>query len=132
MKKLALTNLILLMTVKFVSACDYVGEKPVSIFEGRVAYFWTMFILSFVLFASIVVIYFLRKRRGLWTIITSMTSFIFFFPAYLIIALVSSTACLGGLPLATLIIAEFLLMCLLFTIQFYSWIKQRKTSMQFK
>jgi len=124
MKKLALTNLLLLLAVKFVSACDYVGETPPNVFEGRVAYFWAMFILSIVLFALIVAIYFLRKRQGLWTIITSMTSFILFFPVIVITAL--ATTCSDGSYVALVIIAEFFLMCLLFTFQLSSWISQRK------
>ncbi len=128
MKKLALTNLMLLIAIKFVSACSYAEgyEPPVNVYQKNENYFLAMFFGSFILFVPIVILYFLRKRRGLWTIITSMTSFILFFPAIFITALTVGM-CSDGMPFAAVIIVEFFLMCLLFTIQFSLWISQRKT-----
>lgn len=130
MKKLALTNLIVFLAIKSVSACDYDSryEPPISVFEGNEIYFWAMFIGSFILYVPIVIIYFLRGRRGLWIIITSMASFMLFFPAYFFAALFFM--CSDGTPIATVIIGEFFMMCLLFTIQLSSWISQRKTSIK--
>lgn len=125
MKKLALTNLIVLIAIKSVSACDYDPRygPPTNIIQGNENYFWAMFIGSFVLFIPLVIIYFLRKHRGLWTILLSMTSFVLFFPALFFAAF--AFMCSDGTPIAAVIIGEFFWMCLLFTIQLSSWISER-------
>ncbi len=119
----------LLIAIKSVSACSYVsGYEPVNVVQKNENYFLAMFFGSFILFVPIVILYFLRKRRGLWTIITAMTSFILFFSAYFMMALF--TMCSDGTPIAAVIIVEFFLMCLLFTIQFSLWISQKKIAIK--
>jgi predicted small secreted protein len=132
MKKTALTNLLLLLAIKSVSACSYAAGygPPVSVFEGREFYFWAIFIGSFVLFVPIVILYFFRNRRGLWTIIASISSLGLFFPAIFMAAFLS--ICTDGKPLAAVIIAEFFFMSLMFTIQLSSWISQRKTAVKLR
>lgn len=117
----------LLLAIKTVCACSFApGKEPVSVFEGRAVYFWSMFIGSFVLLAPIVVLYYLRNRRGLWTIWTSLTSFALLVPAIAMAGFMS--ICGTGAPVAAVIIAEFFFMSLLFTIQLSSWIRERKTA----
>ncbi len=127
MKKLALTNLIVLIAIKSVSACEFPpGKEPVSVFDGRETYFWIMFIGAFVLFVPVVIFYFLRNRRGLWTVIMSLTTLGLFIPAILAAAFVEGMCSNGVLP-AAVILAEFFLMMILFIFQLNSWISQRKT-----
>jgi hypothetical protein len=131
MKKLALTNLIVLIAIKSVSACSYVpGKAPASVFEGKEIYFWTMFIGSFVLLGPVVILYFLRNRRGLWTVIMSISSLALLFPAIAAAGFLS--ICGTGAPVAAVIIAEFFLMFLLFIYQLYSWISQKKLSINLR
>lgn len=129
MKKLALTNLMLLIAIKSVSACTYIaGTEIVNVFDGRETYFWVIFIGSFVLLAPIIILYFKRNHRGLWTIITSIVSLILFLPAIFTAAFINM--CGDGNPVAAVFVAEFFLMSLLFTIQLSSWISQKNTSIK--
>lgn len=128
MKKLALTNLIVLLAIKSVSACSYPEGyiEPVSVLKGNEYYFWGIFFGSFILLIPIVVLYYRRKRQGLWTIIASILSLVFFIPLLLLTAVY--TMCSNGAGIAAVIIAEFFLMFLLFLYQLISWITQRKMS----
>jgi hypothetical protein len=131
MKKSALTNLIVLIAIKSVSACEFQpGEEPVSVFKGNEIYFWVMFIGSFALLVPIIVLYFQRNHRGLWTIITSIVLLILFLPAIFMAKF--ANMCGDETRVAEVIIAEFFLMSLIFTIQFSSWTSQRKTSIKLR
>lgn len=130
MKKLALVNLMVLIAIKSVSACETPpGVVQVSVFDGREIFFWTMFTGAYVLFAPIVAFYFLRKRRGISAILCSALSLILFIPAIGITGFLSGM-CNDGSLVAALIIGEFLLMALLLTFQLSSWIKERKAGLK--
>jgi len=132
MKKLALINLIVLIAIKSISACEFPhGKEPVSVFDGREIYFWAMFIGSFLLFVPVVALYYLRKRRGLATILLSIITLLVFIPA-LIAASFINGMCSDGALIAAVILGDFFVMSLLFTIQLSSWISERKTNLKLR
>ena len=127
MMKLALTNLTLLLAIKSVSACSYApGYNPPQLdkFDG------IYFLSAFALLVPIVWLYFLRVRKGRWAVIASAASLVLFIPAIFLTALLFAMC--GGFvtPVQMLIRAELFLMLLIFTIQLFSWISQRKTAIK--
>jgi hypothetical protein len=125
MSKLALTNLLLLLAIKSVSACSYApGYEPPQLEKVDGIYFLS----AFALMAPIVFLYFLRERKGQWALITSAVSLVLFIPALFFTAL--TFAMCGGFvtPVQMLIRAELFLMLLIFTIQLFSWISQKRTA----
>jgi hypothetical protein len=127
MKKLALTNLTLLMAIKSVSACSYApGFEPPQLEKVDGIYFLS----AFALIVPIVFLYFLRERKGRWAIITSGVSLVLFIPALFFTALIFAMCSGFIVPVQILIRAELFLMLLIFTIQLFSWISQRKTAIK--
>jgi hypothetical protein len=121
MKKLALTNLMLLMAIKSVSACSYApGKEPPPVESIDVIYFLS----AFALMLPIGFLYILRERKGLWAIISSAISLVLFIPAVVLTALIFSP-CGGFGPVLLLVKAELFLMLLIFTIQLFSWISEK-------
>lgn len=126
MKKLALTNLIILIAIKIVSACSYAPEPGYEApqFEKLDGFY---FLSAFALFAPIIYLYYLRERRGRWAIITSAVSLVLFIPALIFTALRFAICNFFIEPVQMLIRAELFLMSLIFTIQLFSWITERNS-----
>jgi hypothetical protein len=132
MKKLALTNLMFLMAIKSVSACTPAGD-PNSRFGGSAptgVFDQIFFFASFGLLLPIVILFFLRKRKGLWTIILSILSLVLFIPAIFIVGMFEP--CGQGDSTSYVIKGVFFLMLLFFTFQIVLWISQRKTPLELR
>lgn len=79
------------------------------------------FIMSFALVICNIVFYFLRERKGLWTVIISSVAFIFSIPVIILILLAYSE-CGDGSQLSFVLKTEFALMLFLLTFQVSSFI----------
>jgi len=121
MKKAALTILILLLMVNVVSACQNDG-KDATIVSQLEALFTVFFFSSYALIIPISILYFLRKRVGLWTIFSGLISLVLFIPALFFAYFMNPC---DELYVVIVFITEFLFMLFLFTFQVISWIKQR-------
>jgi hypothetical protein len=130
-KKLALTNLVVLIAIKSVSACTYAVDpnNPVRDIEPKVSYDLIFFFSAFVLILPILILFFLRKQKGLWAVIASIVLLLLFIPAIFLTAFVYGI-CDNNDAVSNVIKAELFLMLLIFTIQLFSWISQRKTSIK--
>ena len=127
MKKTALTILILILAVNVVSACELSSEKEK--FLEQLNGFGNLFLYSsYTLIVPIVIFYFLKKRTGMWTIITALVSLVMFFP----ILLLAGLADMCGYSAFMICASEFIFMLFLFTFQLFSWISQRKTSIKLR
>jgi hypothetical protein len=125
MKKLALTNLMLLVAVKSVSACSYSpGYEPPQLVKFDGIYL----LLAFTLIIPIVFFYYLRDRKSRWAIITSAVSLVLFIPALFFTAFIFAMCAAFVVPVQILIRAELFLMLLILTIQISLWISERKTA----
>ena len=117
------------MAIKSVSACSYAPDyNPPQMEKVDGIYFLS----AFVLIVPIVFLYFLRERKGRWAIITSAISLVLYIPALFFVAFIFAICAAFVIPVQMLIKAELFLMLLIFTIQLFSWISQRKTALKLK
>ena len=130
MKNLALTNLMLLLAIKSVSACSYDIDpnNSVKVNTSDGFYDLILFISAFVLIIPIVILYFVRNRKGRWAIITSSVSLLLFIPAIFLTAFLFGPCGLGPVPFV--IKAELFLMLTILIVQLFSWINQRQSSIK--
>lgn len=126
MKKLAIIILTLLFLVNFVIACENSNNSSQTNSQLEL-YQWIAFISSYVLVIPIVILYFLRKKTGLWIIIAALVSLVFFIPSMMVVLAAYWGKCQADLYPQYIITAEFLFMLFLFSFQLFSWISQRKT-----
>lgn len=125
MKKLAITTLTFLCLVKVVIACKSVNANPET--NSTLEFYqWAAFISSYVLLIPIVILYYLRQRNSLWTIITALVSLVFFIPLIGVTFSVYED-CQAKNYGQYIMTAEFLFMLFLSSFQLFSWISQKKT-----
>jgi hypothetical protein len=127
MKKAALTSFILLSAIKSVSACSYApGYDPPQLEKVDGIYFLS----AFALIVPIVFLYYYRERKGGWAVIISTVSLILYIPAIIFTAFLFAMCGAFVGPVQLLIKAELFLMLLIFTIQLFSLIGQKKTGIK--
>ena len=121
MRKTALTILTLLIMVEVVSACEgNSGDKTIR--EIAEVVLSILFFSSYALIFPISILYFLRKRVGMWTIVSGLISLVLFIPALFFAYFANPCDELYGV---IVFITEFLFMLFLFAYQLISWIRQR-------
>jgi hypothetical protein len=121
MKKFALAILILFLMVNIVSACEFSREEEEFRKQLNVV-FLIFFFSSYALIIPIVILYFLQKRVGMWTVITALVSLVLFLPL-LFFAAIADMCGYSGFVIATI---EFIFMLFLFAFQLTSWITLRR------
>lgn len=131
MKKLALTNLIVLMTIKSVSACS-VSYPDYDSSAENYFYIKVYFYSSLAMILGIIILFFLRGKKGLWLIFTELTGIwlaVFtaisvLFAAFILFGSVWTQDC--GRSLRFTLGSFFIILLTLFFLQFASWIGQVK------
>ncbi|HVE57809.1 MAG TPA: hypothetical protein VNB22_13340 [Pyrinomonadaceae bacterium] len=129
MKRFALTNLMLLIAIKSVSACESLSQAESRIVWEQRYYDNIWFLTLASLIIPIGILYYLRNFKGLWVLVASIILVLVFVPITFAVGLMNSC---GTEPVSTLIKGELFLMLLLFTYQLSSWISQRKTSIKLR
>ena len=129
MKKLALTNFILLLAIKFVSACDYSPEykdEYLQILAERDFNVKLFFFSSIFLIAANIVLFFFRNKKDYWLLITIITVVFISVPATFISGFID----MCGDSIVTGLQVNFFVFLSFLTYQILLWVN--RTSLQFK
>jgi hypothetical protein len=126
MKKLALTNLMLLTAIKSVSACSVAVDPnnpnydPIAEnnFYGAIYFYSSIFLIL-----AIIVSYFLSGRKRLWFVIVTITSVFLMIPILFVFGIMLKGC--GNISLG-IIKWYFIFLLFLFTFQIVSWIIRKR------
>lgn len=120
MKILALTNLILLLAIKSVSACSYaITLDPNHHKSFAQEYSFYLLLGSIFLVIPITLFYFKRGRKGIGFVILGWSSIILSIPVFVIYSLMD----MCGTSASNVFLFDFIIMNLILISQIFNWKK---------